>query len=215
MEKIEIINLYNKNIVVNIKISKVNSRRITIVGGQLYMSLKDGYKINELEKTLTRILSKKKIESFYSSLYITDQYIDILGERKRLIDISKGQSAISENDFVINNQKDLLKKLKQLTYNTIKDRVYHYTKIMNIPIEYDVKITSMRSSVGKNYYKKHLLTFDKKLIHYSLEIIDSVVIHELTHFYFQNHSKDFYNVLLKYNPNYRILRQKLMKGERR
>lgn len=215
MEKIEIINLYNKDIVVNIKISKKKSRRIAIVGGQLYMTLTEGYKVKELEKTLSRILSKKKIDSFYSSLYITDQYIDILGERRKLVNQSKGQIVTNEKDFKIINEKDLSKKLKQLTYDIIKSRVAHYSRIMNIPVEYNVKITLMRSSVGKNYYKKHLLTFDKKLIHYSLEIIDSVVVHELTHYFVQNHSKDFYNILLKYMPNYRMLRQKLMKGVRK
>ena len=85
---------------------------------------------------------------------------------------------------------------------------------MNIPTSYQVKITSMRSSVGKNYYMKNLLTFDHKLIHFSLEIIDSVVIHELTHYFVQNHSKEFYDILLKYCPNYKILSQKLINGDR-
>ena len=85
---------------------------------------------------------------------------------------------------------------------------------MNIPISYQVKITSMRSCIGKNYFTKNLLTFDHDLIHYSLEIIDSVVVHELTHYFVHNHSIDFYDILLKYVPNYKQLSQKLINGVR-
>ena len=69
MEKIEIINLYDKPIVVNIKIAKANSRKISIVGGQLYLTLRNDYKVSDLQKSLMKIFTKKKIESFNSSLY--------------------------------------------------------------------------------------------------------------------------------------------------
>ena len=215
MEKIEIINLYDKPIVVNIKIAKANSRKISIVGGQLYLTLRNDYKVSDLQKSFMKIFTKKKIESFNSSLYYTDKYVDLLGERRRLVNLSKGELRSSKDDITIINEKELLKKLKQLSYDIISSRVVHYSRIMNIPVKYNVKITSMRSSVGKNYYRKNLLTFDNKLIHYSMDIIDSVVVHELTHYFVQNHSKDFYDILLKYFPNYRLLREKLLKGERK
>ena len=214
MEKLEIVNLYGKDIVVNIKISKTNSRKLSIVGGHIYMSLKENYKINDLVKTLQKIFTEKKIKEFYSQPYYTDDYVDILGTRRRLVNLSKGQVRSSEDDFVVNNEKDLEKKLKSLSKDILTSRVRKYSEIMNVPVNYDVKITSMRAAVGKNYYTKNLLTFDKILIHYSLEIIDSVVIHELTHYFVQNHSKDFYDILLKYMPNYRKIRQKLINGVR-
>ena len=64
-------------------------------------------------------------------------------------------------------------------------------------------------------YQKKLLTFDKDLIHYSLEIIDSIVIHELAHYYYHDHSHSFYNMVLKYCPNYKELQRKLTYGERK
>lgn len=214
MEKIEIVNIHGQNIVVNVKISKVSSRKISIVGGHIYMTLKENYKVSEIKKTLERVLTKKKVESFYSSPYITPYYVDILGVRRRLVNLSKGQERISKEDFVVNNEKDLEKKLKELSKDIIKSRVEKYQKEMNIPFNYNVKITNMRSSVGKNYFTKNLLTFDHILIHYSLEIIDSVVIHELSHYFEQNHSSKFYDILLKYMPNYRKIRKKLISGER-
>ena len=36
-----------------------------------------------------------------------------------------------------------------------------------------------------------------------LEILDSVVVHELCHFYASGHGKDFYCHVLRYMPDYR------------
>ena len=214
MEKQEIVKLYNKNIVVNVKISAAPSRRISIVGGHIYMTLRESYSIKDIEKTLMRVLTEKKVNTLHSLPYYTDYYVDILGIRRRLVDLSKGQERISKEDFVISNQRELEKKLKNLELDIIKSRVIKYQSLMNIPVSYQVKITNMRSSVGKNYYQKKLLTFDRILIHFSLEIIDSVVIHELCHYFEQNHSNRFYDILLKYMPNYREVRKKLNNGER-
>lgn len=214
MEKFEIINLYGKDVVLNIKIFSSDSRTIGLVGGHLYLSLKPNYNLQSLKDRLEKVFEKKKIDELKSSLYITPYYVDVLGERKRLVDLSKGQKRIAKDDFVVENDKDLRKKLKELAKDIISSRVEKYLKIMNIPTSYQVKITNMRSSIGKNYYQKKLLTFDHNLIHYSLEIIDSVVIHELAHYFIQNHSPEFYKIVLNYMPNYRKIRKKLIIGER-
>ena len=214
MEKFEIINLYGKDVVLNIKISSSDSRTIGLVGGHLYLSLRQNYNLYSLKDRLEKVFEKKKIDELKSSLYITPYYVDVLGERKRLVDLSKGQKRIAKDDFVVENDKDLRKKLKELAKDIISSRVEKYLKIMNIPTSYQVKITNMRSSIGKNYYQKKLLTFDHNLIHYSLEIIDSVVIHELAHYFIQNHSPEFYKIVLNYMPNYRKIRKKLIIGER-
>lgn len=214
MEKIEIVKLYQKDVVLNIKISKQSSRKISIVGGHIYLTLKENYSLSDVQKMLTRVLTEKKVNSLHSSPFITPYYVDVLGLRRRLVIISKGQQRISKEDFVCEKEKDIEKKLKAFELDIIKSRVEKYQKIMGIPVSYQVKITNMRSSVGKNYYQKKLLTFDRILIHFSLDIIDSVVIHELSHYFEQNHSNAFYKILLTYQPNYRLLRRKLINGER-
>ena len=214
MEKLLIVNLFNKDVVVNVKISNRNASKMAIYGGHIYLTLKDSVSVYEIQKKLTRALTKSRIDKLSSSMYITDYYVDVLGIRRRLVNLSKGQNRISKEDFVVDNYSQIDKKLKDLLKDIIISRVEKYSKIMNIPLTYQVKITSMRSSVGKNYYTKNLLTFDHKLIHFSLDIIDSVVIHELTHYFVQNHSKQFYDILLTYCPNYKMLSQKLINGDR-
>ena len=215
MEKQVILNIHNHPIVTNLFISTRNSHRFTYVGGQINMTVSSNYDLRKIEKSIEKVMSEKKISLFNSSLYIGKDYIDILGKRKRLVVLNEGMNAISIDDMVVNKRENIHSILKKFTLDIITQEVRKLEKIMLIPIEHKIKITAMRSCSGKNYYQKKLLTFDKDLIHYSLEIIDSIVIHELAHYYYHDHSPSFYNMVLKYCPNYKELQRKLTYGERK
>lgn len=215
MEKQVILNIHNHPIVTNLFISTRNSHRFTYVGGQINMTVSSNYDLRKIEKCIEKVMSEKKISLFNSSLYIGKDYIDILGKRKRLVVLNEGMNAVSIDDMVVNKRENIDSILKKFTLDIITQEVRKLEKIMLIPIEHKIKITAMRSCSGKNYYQKKLLTFDKDLIHYSLEIIDSIVIHELAHYYYHDHSPSFYNMVLKYCPNYKELQRKLTYGERK
>ena len=215
MEKQVILNIHNHPIVTNLFISTRNSHRFTYVGGQINMTVSSNYDLRKIEKSIEKVMSEKKISLFKSSLYIGKDYIDILGKRKRLVVLNEGMNAVSIDDMVVNKRENIDSILKKFTLDIITQEVRKLEKIMLIPIEHKIKITAMRSCSGKNYYQKKLLTFDKDLIHYSLEIIDSIVIHELAHYYYHDHSPSFYNMVLKYCPNYKELQRKLTYGERK
>ena len=215
MEKQVILNIHNHPIVTNLFISTRNSHRFTYVGGQINMTVSSNYDLRKIEKSIEKVMSEKKISLFNSSLYIGKDYIDILGKRERLVVLNEGMNATSIDDMVVNKRENIDSILKKFTLDIITQEVRKLEKIMLIPIEHKIKITAMRSCSGKNYYQKKLLTFDKDLIHYSLEIIDSIVIHELAHYYYHDHSPSFYNMVLKYCPNYKELQRKLTYGERK
>ena len=215
MEKQVILYIHNHPIVTNFFISTRNSHRFTYVGGQINMTVSSNYDLRKIEKSIEKVMSEKKISLFNSSLYIGKDYIDILGKRKRLVVLNEGMNAVSIDDMVVNKRENIDSILKKFTLDIITQEVRKLEKIMLIPIEHKIKITAMRSCSGKNYYQKKLLTFDKDLIHYSLEIIDSIVIHELAHYYYHDHSPSFYNMVLKYCPNYKELQRKLTYGERK
>ena len=215
MEKQVILNIHNHPIVTNLFISTRNSHRFTYVGGQINMTVSSNYDLRKIEKSIEKVMSEKKISLFNSSLYIGKDYIDILGKRKRLVVLNEGMNAVSIDDMVVNKRENIDSILKKFTLDIITQEVRKLEKIMLIPIEHKIKITAMRSCSGKNYYQKKLLTFDKDLIHYSLDIIDSIVIHELAHYYYHDLSPSFYNMVLKYCPNYKELQRKLTYGERK
>ena len=110
------------------------------------------------------------------------------------------------------NKEDLHKKLKKWFLNYLNERNRYYGHLMNAP-EYTVKARNMRTRYGTNNKHAQTITYALVLMHYSIEIIDSVIVHELTHCFVYNHSDNFYRLLYKYCPNYDILRKKLIKAE--
>ena len=215
MEKQVILNIHNHPIVTNLFISTKNSHRFTYVGGQINITVKNNYNLKELEKSIEKVMSENKIALFNSSPYYGKDYIDILGNRKKLVVLDEGMNSSSIYDMVVRTREEIPQIIKKYSLEIIKQEVRKYEKIMNIPFEYEIKITNMRSCSGKNYYKKKLLTFDQSLIHFSIEIIDAIVVHELSHYFYQDHSKNFYNIVLQYCPSYRKLIKKLTYGERK
>ncbi len=50
------------------------------------------------------------------------------------------------------------------------------------------------------------LNFNWRLVHASPEIIDYVIVHELAHRVHMDHSRNFWNLVAKYNPDYQVHR---------
>ena len=105
----------------------------------------------------------------------------------------------------------LEKKLRPIILDFITSRVRHYESLMSLPT-YKVTIRKMKSRLGSNSKRTKTLNFSTILIHYSVPIIDSVVVHELAHIKEFNHSKKFYDVVYKYCPNYKEYRKDLLRG---
>lgn len=110
------------------------------------------------------------------------------------------------------DEKDLQKKLKKLLLKVIEPRVRYYECLMGIRNPYKVKVKKMTSRYGSNSSRTRSIAFTTSLIHYSSYIIDAIIVHELAHDFYRDHSKNFYNVVFKYYPDYNIYIKKLKKG---
>ena len=130
-----------------------------------------------------------------------------------------------ENDFVylageqvslkslnIENSQELSIFLQKKAEILITELVRKNEEIMGISEPYKVKVKPTERQFGSNSKRTHALSFQLNLIHYSKEIIETVVVHELAHDFERNHSKNFYNIVYKYCPNYKDLQKKLKKG---
>lgn len=117
-----------------------------------------------------------------------------------------------DNSYIEYKDKtDLEKKLKKFFVKVLEPRVRYYEYMMNIKNPYKVKVKNMVSRYGSNSSQTRSLNFALTLVHYSLDIIDAVIVHELAHEYIRNHSKKFYDIVLKYYPDYYNQHNKLRK----
>lgn len=65
----------------------------------------------------------------------------------------------------------------------------------------DIKYAWGSCSANKN------ITISYKLIRYSRQAIRYVILHELCHLKYMNHSKDFWNLVATYMPNYKEVKK--------
>lgn len=91
----------------------------------------------------------------------------------------------------------------------LETSVRDYENRMNIKKPYKISVKTMKTRYGSNSLKTHSLSFQLDLVHFSPKIIDSVVVHELAHEFYRDHSKKFYDVIYKECPDYLDLKKKL------
>lgn len=86
-----------------------------------------------------------------------------------------------------------------------------FQKIMNIP-DHLIKVRSKSTAWATNHVNKKTIFYSTNLSSYSTEIIDYVIVHELSHNKFPNHPKEFWNFVSMFENNFKIKRNKLKKS---
>jgi predicted metal-dependent hydrolase len=154
--------------------------------------------MERIDKMVSEFLPKliKRSKKVDAALPYGDGWVYILGER-------------IEAEFEDEKEREMY--LKKRLLKVVEERVRLYEKEMGVFPPYKVRVEKMSSRYGPNSRKTHSLCFASVLIHYPIEIIDSVVVHELAHHYVFDHSQKFYNVVLKYCPEYKRLHTRLRK----
>jgi len=140
--------------------------------------------------TLAKRKKRRKAEPF------GEDYLYVLGEKL-------------ENPGY--NAQNIQKFLKKGLLPIVQERVKFFEKVMNVSKPYNVIVRNNSSRFGSNSKRTHTLSFATCLYHYPMDVIDSVVIHELAHDFYFDHSKRFWAVVYKYCPNYKLLDGKLKK----
>ncbi len=108
---------------------------------------------------------------------------------------------LTDEFFYFNeNKKDLRDFLKKLIKKYINTRAKTISKKMNLTYNY-IRFKSQKTVWGSCSSKKNL-NFNINLVFFPPEVIDYVIIHELSHLVFMNHSKGFWNLVQKYDKNY-------------
>lgn len=153
---------------------------------------------------------KRLIKRCVNFVSETEEFIYIFANKYELT--YPGQLTIK--DFVISykTSKDFHNKLKKWFVQYLQEETNKEATRMNAPY-YEVKLRNMSSRYGTNHASKKVITYSYLLIHYNEAIINSVIIHELSHCFVYNHSNKFYDVLYRFCPKYDEYRKKLLKVE--
>lgn len=111
--------------------------------------------------------------------------------------------------FPFKNKRSIKKKLlnwyKENALETISKRVEEYAQLMNVTYT-QIGLSNAKKRWGACSHKDDL-TFNWRLIMAPVHIIDYVVIHELAHTIEKNHSKQFWEIVRKYCPDFKVKRR--------
>ena len=126
-------------------------------------------------------------------------------------------STISNVDIDYDNRIIYAKDEKMLNKwytKTIKDTFSkHYVDIFEefeeVKVIPKLRIRKMKTRWGVYSRVSHTVTLNSELMKYSSSALDYVIVHELSHVIFFDHSKNFWNLVSKYCSNYKSIKKEL------
>jgi predicted metal-dependent hydrolase len=156
---------------------------------------------NFLRKTLgKREIEKQKDDDFY-----------FLGKKYDIVVVPILKNIELDGNKLYVPDKSLLEKwLKKQTLSLFEERLKYNYSLFEENIPYPrLRIRSMKTRWGVCNRKNLVVTINSKLIKETIDKIDYVIIHELSHLVHFNHSRDFWEVVEKYCPKYKRIRKDL------
>lgn len=155
-------------------------------------------KINEIINDIKR----KNINLSDKIMYLGNSY------DKRLINTKE---IIFGKDYVFIGKNFNLDKFYKIEASRVfKERLDYIYKLFEEDISYpSLRIRKMTSKWGVCNITRKIVTLNLELIKLDIKYLDYVIVHELSHLIYPNHSKDFWNLVYKYCPNYKIYRKEM------
>ncbi len=115
--------------------------------------------------------------------------------------ITKKQKLIQTRNLEIKSLPSKRQISKNQAEQILKPRVQHYAAILKLKYQ-KIKITSAQKRWGSCSVQNNL-NFPLRLALAPNEIINYVVVHELCHIKYKNHSQNFWNEVAQIMPDYK------------
>jgi len=150
--------------------------------------------------------NNKRAETIY---YLGNKYslISITGSTERDVTVNKGNKSIyfplKNKDTDLNEH--LVKWLKNECRSFLEWKTNEFCNV--IPVKYNrIYIRDQKTRWGSCSVKKNL-SFNWRIIMMPERVIDYIIIHELCHLKYMDHSHTFWNMVAKYSPDWKLQRK--------
>lgn len=178
----------------------------TIVSYNVPMDFK--YEIIRTNRKTVGIVVKNGAVTVRAPGRIPKSELDRIVEKHRKW-IEKKLSEKSE-DPISRLTEDDIAFLRKIAKNVLSKKLEYYSSLMGLSPE-RIRISSARKRFG-SCSSKGTVSFSLYLMLYPESAVDLVVVHELCHLKYMDHSKDFYSLMEKYVPDYKE-KKKLLRWE--
>jgi len=133
----------------------------------------------------------------------TGETLMYLGSSYAIIKNAVDSIQISGNELLVPNEygfEEMIEWLKSEAIHIISERVSNYAGVMGVTPG-EIKLSDAKARWGSCSTKNNL-NFAWRLIMCPLSVIDYVVVHELSHIAYKNHSSAFWARVKTVFPNY-------------
>ena len=151
--------------------------------------------------------------------YVSGENVKYLGKNYRLKIIQSEDEYVKLQRGYIQifiKNKDSFDKKRRLLYEWyllkaekyFKKIILKYSKLINVNIQ-KVRIRQMKTRWGSCNSAKSYINLNSELIYKPSSCIEYVIFHELAHLIHPNHSREFYNYLSSYMPDWKRRKERL------
>lgn len=156
---------------------------------------------DSIKRMLT--IQQKKIEKQEKFYYLGKEYDIIIMPTIEKLTIIDNKIMVKSNDQLNRWYK---KQMKQI----FRERLDYNYRLFEEEIPYPIlKIRTMKTRWGVCNKRDNSVTLNSNLLRETIDKLDYVVIHELSHFVYFDHSKNFWQLVSKYCPEYKKIRQEM------
>ncbi len=209
----------NKEYILKRSKNRNKSISIRIIDNKIVISAPKNVTNSEIENYFNKYANflKNKIENGKNT-----EYICYLGKRFYIKQFENGLlkipvCKIEKENFLIYKPKNkdldldkVIKKWQKLEIEKIiKERIKFFIENYKFNFSFErnkISFKNQKTRWGSCSYCNNL-NFNIKVIEKPMEVIDYLIVHELSHTIYKNHSKDFWNYVEKILPNYSELRK--------
>lgn len=210
---------------IEVIISKKRSSSANIKERKIIFRLSEYLNNKELEKHFNSLL-KRIIKKISTTNITLKSFKEILEKRelnfantKYKLEFTKNRGIkLKENTFYINYKTKILtieKTIIKILIEIYTKRIENYVKELNKETyNYNIKEVTLKNVGSKWGHCTHdnRIMLNLKLLNTTKEILDYVIIHEISHIKEKNHSVKFWNEVKRFSPNYKIIKNKLKKN---
>jgi len=128
---------------------------------------------------------------------------DLINDQKELtivLPVRIQNKLLNKSQLAVVVKKYIERYFKQQAQKTILPKVEYYAKLTQL-VPSSIKIRQYRARWG-SCNSRGELSFNYLLMMLPIYVIDYVIVHELCHLHYLNHSKDFWQLVTKYFPDY-------------
>jgi predicted metal-dependent hydrolase len=168
-----------------------------------------------------RILKADLIQIRANKYFTIFDAKDLINRKKEWIESSilkMSEKSLNDDEFLLlgetknyndYNIKNIDKFYRAEIEKILPQKVEEYSKKMNL-FPTSISYRKNKRTWGSCNYKNGL-NFNILLIKFPIEVMEYVIIHELSHIKHKNHSKDFWNLVAFYCPNYKEVEKSFKK----